>query len=258
MWLSLGWVVTIACVRGLVEPRGVFLRTPKVRGDVRWSDAARANAPEVVLALVAVASAVLAMVLRPGWVSGGLSALLAVPVAGWLAAPAHSVAALRADLPADLRRRRAGEWARGWWGPRAGISAASAVGVLAMAALLFAIVQPTSRQAPQQAALPRIQPRIRATPGPSATVAPTVTATAPAGGTTATGPRGPATQAGRTAGPTAAPTQASPTSVASATGHPTGSPNTHPTGSPTTRPTGSPTTHPTPTGRPTTTGPGRP
>ena len=30
--LSLSWVVTLACVRGLIEERGVFLRTPKFRG----------------------------------------------------------------------------------------------------------------------------------------------------------------------------------------------------------------------------------
>jgi len=258
MWLSLGWVVTLACARGLVEPRGVFLRTPKVRGDVRWSDAARANAPEVVLAMLAVTSAVLAMVLRPGWVSGGLSALLVVPVSGWLAAPAHSVAALRADLPADLRRRRTGEWARGWWGPRARVSAASALVVAAMVGLLFAIVQPTSRQAPQQTVLPHLQSRSPGTPGPSTTVVPSGTSSSTTSSSTGTGPAGPATHRGGTVTPSGLPTQASPTSVSSPAARPTGSPSTRPTGSPTTRPTGSPTTRPTPSRRPTTPGPGRP
>ena len=32
---SLSWVVALACVRGLIEDRGVFLRTPKFRGSAR-------------------------------------------------------------------------------------------------------------------------------------------------------------------------------------------------------------------------------
>jgi cellulose synthase/poly-beta-1,6-N-acetylglucosamine synthase-like glycosyltransferase len=48
--LSLSWVIALACVRGLVQERGVFLRTPKFRGSatirelrVIWVEAALAS-----------------------------------------------------------------------------------------------------------------------------------------------------------------------------------------------------------------------
>lgn len=55
--LSLSWVVTLACVRGLVEKRGVFLRTPKFAG----SASIRELRVVWVETLLAIASAALAI-----------------------------------------------------------------------------------------------------------------------------------------------------------------------------------------------------
>lgn len=253
VWLSLGWVVAMACVRGLVEPRGIFLRTPKVRGDIRWSDGARANVAELGLALLGSVSAGMALVLHPGWVAAGLTGLLVVPVVGWLAAPVHSVAAMRADLPAELRRRRAAEWSRGWWGPRTRLSLASALGAAVLTVLVVGLVQPTSDQKPTPAAVPSIERRQPTTPKPSTQGGiPTQTATGPSSSTTAVGSTTtPSTISSSTTPGSSStlPATPAPTSTGSPTVRPT------PTGSPTAPPTAKPTTPP---GRPTTTPTGRP
>lgn len=160
VWISLGWVVSLACVRGLLEPEGVFLRTPKVRSDVRWFDALRAHRAEMAMAVTAIASAAVALALAPKPVTLLLSALLVVPVVGWLAAPAHSVAAMRADLPEALRRRRSAERTRGWWRPGTrALPAVSLLGGAAVAGLLLVVIQPGSSQTPRQPVTSIGQPR---------------------------------------------------------------------------------------------------
>ena len=59
--LSLSWVVTLACVRALIEERGVFLRTPKFRGGSPAIHELRVVAVETALAAAAVGLA--------GWVA---------------------------------------------------------------------------------------------------------------------------------------------------------------------------------------------
>ena len=114
IWLALGVTVARACARGLVEPAGVFLRTPKIRGDATWSEALRANRTETVLGALAGGTAVSLLVTSHAAASIVLAILLAVTAAGHLAAPANSLAALRADLSDELRRRRRSEWLRAW------------------------------------------------------------------------------------------------------------------------------------------------
>ena len=195
VWMSLGWVVSMACVRGLLEPEGVFLRTPKVRSDVRWLDAMRAHRAEIALAAAATTSAVLAIALAPKPVTLLLSALLVVPVAGWLAAPVHSVAALRADLPEALRRHRSTERTRGWWRPgNRTLPVVSILGGAAVAGLLFVVIQPGSNQTPRQPVTSIGKPREasppRSTSTPTTTTTPwtwsTTTTTAPSTTTTST------------------------------------------------------------------------
>lgn len=260
IWLSLGWVVSLACVRGLVEPEGVFLRTPKTRGNVSWLQAVRVHWAEMALATLGTGVALLGIVLRPGWVSVGLAALLAPPVVGWLAAPAHSVAALRVDLPASLRRRREGEGARGWWRPRTAIPVASLAGAVGVVALLLGIIQPGSHEVPRSSAAPSL-PRRVPVPAPSPMAHP------PATSTPTSAPR--PTQTGAATGlplATAAPTTtarrsttapvttapgAPPTATSPVTPTPTRTPGSAtPTARPTTV-TGSPTATPTPSRRPT-------
>lgn len=271
IWLSLGWVVSLACVRGLLEPQGVFLRTPKTRGDVSWLQAMRVHWAEMALATLGAVVALAGLVMHPGWVSVGLAALLAPPVLGWLAAPAHSVAALRVDLPASLRRRRDGEGARGWWRPRTAVPVASLAGALGVVALLLGIVQPGSHDAPRSSAAPSL-PRRAEQPAPHAgahvRTVPTTPSAGPSGNpatSTSSVPAGQATTQVpapvRTAAPsTTAPATVSRPSTSSTSPTPTASAvttaPTRGTGSPTvtarpTSPPSSPTATPDPSRRPT-------
>ena len=143
IWLALGWTVAGASLRGAVAPAGVFLRTPKTRGDASWRDALRANRPEVALATLGLGGMVAAASATAGASRWLLVALLLVPVAGNLAAPLNTVAAVRAELPDELRRRRRTERLRAWTaGPlrpgRVLTGAAAALGVAAALTLVFA------------------------------------------------------------------------------------------------------------------------
>ncbi|HEX2896070.1 MAG TPA: glycosyltransferase [Marmoricola sp.] len=108
LWLALGWVVALASVRGLVAREGVFLRTPKVRGEVTWRHSLRGNLVESVLALLCAAGAVAGFATAATGAVGGfvVGFLLLLQGAGYAAAPVNSLAAVRADLTPELRRRR--------------------------------------------------------------------------------------------------------------------------------------------------------
>ena len=284
IWLSLGWVVALASVRGLVEREGVFLRTPKRRGDVSWVDGIRANLVEVGLASLALGAIVTASVAAPGFVTMLLTGLLVLPLVGWFSAPVHSLAALRAELTPQLSDRRDREDGLAWWGPRARWSLASLLGAAAIGAIVYAVVQPTSVELPQRAPVsvlpaPRVGSLIPAT-GPATQPFTESTAGAPGGtaGGSPTSGAGDPTQRRSTAGSTpAGPGAATPTAPAQPPGATPGRPTIDPTGgAPTgtlpgatqpgatrpgqgrpTTPPGSPTTRDTPP-RPTHSGPGRP
>ncbi|WP_323097483.1 glycosyltransferase family 2 protein [Intrasporangium sp. YIM S08009] len=155
-WLSLGWVVSLAVVRGLTAPAGVSLRTPKVRGDAPLMDAVRSNRAELASAVVAGVAMLTAVLVRPGLVTLGLAGLLVVPVVGWLAAPASTLAALRADLTPGLRARRDSERARARWGRAGGARGAfaTAAAVAAVLGAVVLVVSPASEQAPRASAMP--------------------------------------------------------------------------------------------------------
>jgi len=144
MWLSLGWVVALASVRGLVAREGAFLRTPKVRGDVGWRDSLRGNLVESALAVTCLAGAVLGgLAAASGAASGAIVALLLlVQGLGYAAAPLNSLAAARADMTPEQRRRRR-EKLLSWSGVtpavrRWGFGPVLAAGATAAVVLLFA------------------------------------------------------------------------------------------------------------------------
>ncbi|WP_176168927.1 glycosyltransferase [Krasilnikoviella flava] len=139
LWVALGWVVASASVRGLFAREGVFLRTPKQRGDLSTEYALRANLTELLIGTVALA--VGAVAIAQGTTSAvAVGVLLALQGVGFLLAPYNSIAALRSHLPEDLaRRRRRGlaSWETAWWGGAVAVGAA-------MAAVIVVTVWPTS------------------------------------------------------------------------------------------------------------------
>ncbi|MGZ6804699.1 MAG: hypothetical protein ACXVFU_16775, partial [Nocardioidaceae bacterium] len=106
LWLALGWCVAQASVRGLVAREGAFLRTPKVRGELGWSDALRGNRFETFAAVVCLTVAGAAFALRPGVGAAVVGSLLVLQGVGYAAAPLNSLAAIRSDLTAEQRTRR--------------------------------------------------------------------------------------------------------------------------------------------------------
>ena len=117
IWMALGLTVARASAQGLVAREGAFLRTPKTRGELGWRDALRGNRPELALALLTTVVGLLSLSAATlGWPGGArdggafgataVGAMLLLQAVGYAAAPANSWAAIRADLPADLRARR--------------------------------------------------------------------------------------------------------------------------------------------------------
>ncbi|MFD6177314.1 MULTISPECIES: glycosyltransferase [unclassified Isoptericola] len=234
LWVALGWVVASASVRGLFAREGVFLRTPKQRGELSAAYALRANLTELVVGLVAVT--VGGVAIAQGTVSAvAVGALLCLQGIGFLLAPANSIAALRSHLPDDLaRRRRRGlaSWETAWWG------GAAAVGGI-MAAVIVIGVWPTGL--PERPSVPSALeaarvPSDQLLPDPAETRGPGA-ADEPKGDPTSTPPGTDGTDVVRTSDEAADPT--------TPTGEP--SPTTTPSEDPTPSPTDEPTPSPTPT-----------
>ena len=283
LWLALGPTVALACVRGLVQPAGVFLRTPKTREQPSLVDALRANRGETVGGALLGALGI-ACAFRASVSSVVLAALLIWHSTGILAAPYNSLAAMRADLPAELRRRRRTERLREWAPIKVPPVPVSVGVVLVGAAIAFAFVLLSPSAAPGGAAhdvlgqvrgtdAPEVpgastpSPRPTASTQPAATTPPSTPSPSGTGGsvpTTAPSPA-PGTSAAPTATastasslspfpapiPTVSPTRRQPTNTPTSIPSPTARPTQKPTSTPapTRRPTATP-PHPTPTRRP--------
>ncbi|HJQ07756.1 MAG TPA: glycosyltransferase [Nocardioides sp.] len=219
IWLALGWTVAQATFRGMFARQGVFLRTPKVRGEPRPIDALRGNRFETVVAIACGVLGVLTLA-QGTWAGGFVGALLLVQGLGFAAAPYNSIAAIRADLPEDLRRlRRAGLASWGRPARRGGLLiAVAALGAVALVAFAAPVGNPQLSDITSRTARPRPAASGRPTPSASATTtgsavtsaATTATAagTATSSGATAAGHPTTTAAGGRThaTAPTSAPT----------------------------------------------------
>src|ERR1700736_2292734 len=98
VWFALSWVVTLACVRGLISGRAEFLRTPKKREGAAVLQALWASRAETLLAIAAIAGGVAMIVRAPGFATGVLGGLLIFEALIYGSAPAASVAAERVQM----------------------------------------------------------------------------------------------------------------------------------------------------------------
>ncbi|MFL6239874.1 MAG: glycosyltransferase [Actinomycetes bacterium] len=207
IWLALSWVVTQACVRGLVQKEGVFLRTPKTKGDPNLLDALKANRAETVFASALLVGAIAALWRGHGTgiVADTLAALLFFNAVALAGAPYNSRAAMLADLPAELRNRRATERLRDRIAAIRPVPAVAAGGAFAGVAALAVLLLLPATESPKGGHSSGLLHQIRhgdstpthapATPSPS--TAPGTTATpSPGSSTTTTTPApGPTTSA---------------------------------------------------------------
>src|SRR5438552_3267451 len=88
VWFALSWVVTLACLRGLVRFHTTFLRTPKVKqGEKSAISAVRSAQVETLLAATGLAAAVVMVVRAPSFATGALAVLLIFQAAIYANAP---------------------------------------------------------------------------------------------------------------------------------------------------------------------------
>ena len=77
VWFALSWVVTLACLRGLIRFHTAFLRTPKMKeGEASLIKALRAAQMETLLATTGVAAAIVMVVRAPSISTAALALLL--------------------------------------------------------------------------------------------------------------------------------------------------------------------------------------
>jgi cellulose synthase/poly-beta-1,6-N-acetylglucosamine synthase-like glycosyltransferase len=160
VWFALSWVVTLACLRGLVRPQAAFLRTPKEgEGSSGILRALSSSKVETGLAAVSLAGAVLIPISAFSPATVVLSLLLLYQAAFYASAPWASLGAAGIKLN-DFRRaylrsaQNTGERPPGGGLP---VPARLAAAVTALAAfgLLLATAQPASPLPARQADLPK-------------------------------------------------------------------------------------------------------
>ena len=135
-WLSLSWTVALACAKGLVRGEGVFLRTPKWRGNGGLREALRGTRVESTLA--AVLWGIAAVTLATG------RGLLVTTLALWqgaiyAAAPLMAWLNLHTELSARLQRRQRSEERRERLATLRPHLARATVGASAAMAVLFVL-----------------------------------------------------------------------------------------------------------------------
>ena len=237
IWFALSWVVSLACVRGLVRRGAVFLRTPKAKeGTSTLGRALRYSLAESVIAATT-ALAVAAMLLRaPGLSTALLGLLLLFEAFIYVSAPWASAAAERIAMTPARRVFLRSAQNTGNRPPAAPVlTAIGAGGVAAIAvALLVAALGAAPSSAPPRNVTPSLPqlgaiagaqtPSATATPSPSSSPSPSTT---PSATPTATASATPTVTASPTPTPRSSPTP-TPTPTPTATSTPTPSPGPTP------------------------------
>jgi len=237
IWFALSWVVSLACVRGMVRRGAVFLRTPKAKEETSTlGRALRYSLAESVIAAT-IALAVAAMLLRaPGLSTALLGLLLLFEAFIYVSAPWASAAAERIAMTPARRVFLRSAQNTGNRPPAAPVlTAIGAGGVAAIAvALLVAALGAAPSSAPPRNVTPSLPqlgaiagaqtPSATATPSPSSSPSPSTT---PSATPTATASATPTVTASPTPTPRSSPTP-TPTPTPTATSTPTPSPGPTP------------------------------
>jgi cellulose synthase/poly-beta-1,6-N-acetylglucosamine synthase-like glycosyltransferase len=121
-FFSLGWAVTLACIQGIIQRAGVFLRTPKSKTSSRTWHALRSTQWETSIGLVCAAAGLLAFISGPNLRTFTLFSLLVWQGSLYLAAPFYSLvsthreatfAAEASDHGTPIPENSAARWAVG-------------------------------------------------------------------------------------------------------------------------------------------------
>ncbi len=224
VWFALSWVVTLACLKGLVQKRADFLRTPKSKEGGSLLAALRASRTETLLTVAAVLGGAAMLVRSPGLATVILGLLLFFEAFVYSNAPWASMAAEGIILTPERQayaRSPQNTGDRPAWKRGAVVAPVGFAALVAAAAAAALVVSSPSDRAPfsgPQQDLPRIgnvAPNfgVGPTPNPTPTAAATPTAS-------------PTPSAAPSASPSAA---ATPTPTARATATPRPTPRPTPT-----------------------------
>ncbi len=96
-FFSLGWAVTLACIQGLVQKEGVFLRTPKSDTASRAWHAIQVTEWETAIGLICMLVGLLAFIADRNWRTFSLCVLLFWQGSLYIAAPLYSLLSLRRE-----------------------------------------------------------------------------------------------------------------------------------------------------------------
>jgi cellulose synthase/poly-beta-1,6-N-acetylglucosamine synthase-like glycosyltransferase len=104
-FFSLGWVVTLACIQGLVQREGVFLRTPKATNSSKAWHAIQVTQWETAISITSVLVGILAFGFDRNWRNFTLCILLIWQGSLYLAAPLYSLLSLRREAAMGVLAR---------------------------------------------------------------------------------------------------------------------------------------------------------
>ena len=96
-FFSMGWVVTLASIQGLIQKQGVFLRTPKAKAGSKAWQAIRVTQWETLIGLICLTSGFFAFAVHPQVRTLFLGGLLTWQASLYLAAPVYSLLSARGD-----------------------------------------------------------------------------------------------------------------------------------------------------------------
>jgi hypothetical protein len=160
-FFSLGWAVTLACFQGLIQKKGVFLRTPKARDDSKVLGALRVTQWEGLIGLTFLGFGLAAIIVHPHFKTLWLGFLLAWQGSLFLAAPYFSLLSIRAGEPAPTLRQPILDRGRAVTeSPAAKWAWASAFLLAALVFVAFKIPLPNSRPSYTQYQPPDIPPQV--------------------------------------------------------------------------------------------------
>src|SRR6266498_4755355 len=118
-FFSLGWAVTLACIQGLVQREGVFLRTPKSKTSSRAWHAIQVTQWETAIGLICMLVGLLAFTANSNWRTFSLCVLLFWQGSLYIAAPLYSLLSLNREAAIAARVTEQGrpvmeQWAARW------------------------------------------------------------------------------------------------------------------------------------------------
>jgi cellulose synthase/poly-beta-1,6-N-acetylglucosamine synthase-like glycosyltransferase len=160
-FFSLGWAVTLACFQGLIQKKGVFLRTPKARDDSKFLNALRVTQWEGLIGLTFLGFGLIAFLIRPELKTLWLGFLLAWQASLFLAAPYFSLLSIGAGEPAPTMRQPTIDRGRPVTeSPMAKLAWASVFVLAALVWVAFQIPLPSERPGYAQLQPPDIPPQV--------------------------------------------------------------------------------------------------